>query len=149
MTILLTPFMSCAAKMPIYAFFVDAFFKGHKALIFTGLYALGIIVSILVALLFRGTIFKGEAVPFVMELPNYRMPGAGNVGRLLWEKAKDFLQRAFTVIFIGTIVVWFLQTFDLSFNMVTDSESSILALLAGLISPLFAPLGFGNWKMVT
>ncbi len=149
LTQLLIPFMSCSAKMPIYAFFVAAFFPKYGALVMTGLYFTGIVVAILVALIAKHTVFKGEAVPFVMELPNYRMPGLKNVLMLMWDKAKDFLQRAFTVIFIGTIVVWFLQTFDLSFNMVTDSESSILALLAGLISPLFAPLGFGNWKMVT
>ncbi len=149
MTILLTPFMSCAAKMPIYAFFVDAFFKGHKALIFTGLYALGIIVSILVALLFRGTIFKGEAVPFVMELPNYRMPGAGNVGRLLWEKAKDFLQRAFTIILIATAVIWLLQSFDIRFNLVSDQQDSILASIAGLLVPLMKPAGLGDWRICT
>ncbi|MBO4608289.1 MAG: ferrous iron transport protein B [Lachnospiraceae bacterium] len=149
LTQLLIPFMSCSAKMPIYAFFVAAFFPKYGALVMAGLYFTGIIVAILVAHIAKHTVFKGEAVPFVMELPNYRMPGLKNVLMLMWDKAKDFLQRAFTVIFIGTIVVWFLQTFDLSFNMVADSEDSILALLAGLISPLFAPLGFGNWKMVT
>ncbi|MBO7530620.1 MAG: ferrous iron transport protein B, partial [Lachnospiraceae bacterium] len=149
LTQLLIPFMSCSAKMPIYAFFVAAFFPEYGAFVMTGLYFTGIVVAILVALIAKHTVFKGEAVPFVMELPNYRMPGLKNVLMLMWDKAKDFLQRAFTVIFIGTIVVWFLQTFDLSFNMVADSEDSILALLAGLISPLFAPLGFGNWKMVT
>ncbi|MBO4882744.1 MAG: ferrous iron transport protein B [Lachnospiraceae bacterium] len=149
LTQLLIPFMSCSAKMPIYAFFVAAFFPKYGALVMTALYFTGIIVAILVAHIAKFTVFKGEAVPFVMELPNYRMPGLKNVLMLMWDKAKDFLQRAFTVIFIGTIVVWFLQNFDLSFNMVTDSEDSILALLAGLVSPLFAPLGFGNWKMVT
>ena len=149
LTQLLIPFMSCSAKMPIYAFFVAAFFPKCGALVMTGLYFTGIIVAILVAHIAKYTVFKGEAVPFVMELPNYRMPGIKNVLMLMWDKARDFLQRAFTVIFVGTIVVWFLQTFDLSFNMVTDSEDSILALLAGLVSPLFAPLGFGNWKMVT
>ncbi|MCR5823796.1 MAG: ferrous iron transport protein B [Lachnospiraceae bacterium] len=149
MTILLTPFMSCAAKMPIYAFFVDAFFEGHKALIFAGLYALGIIVSILVALLFRGTLFKGEAVPFVMELPNYRMPSAGNVGRLLWEKAKDFLQRAFTIILLATIVIWLLQGFDFRFNAVSDAKDSMLATVAGFLVPLMKPAGLGDWKICT
>ena len=149
LTQLLIPFMSCSAKMPIYAFFVAAFFPKYGALVMTALYFTGIIVAILVAHVAKYTVFKGEAVPFVMELPNYRMPGLKNVLMLMWDKAKDFLQRAFTVIFIGTIVVWFLQNFDLSFNMVADSEDSILALLAGLVSPLFAPLGFGNWKMVT
>ena len=149
LTQLLIPFMSCSAKMPIYAFFVAAFFPKYGALVMAGLYFTGIIVAILVAHIAKFTVFKGEAVPFVMELPNYRMPGLKNVLMLMWDKAKDFLQRAFTVIFVGTIVVWFLQTFDLSFNMVTDSENSILALLAGLISPVFAPLGFGDWKMVT
>ena len=149
LTQLLIPFMSCSAKMPIYAFFVAAFFPRHGALVMTALYFTGIAVAIVVALIAKVTVFKGEAVPFVMELPNYRMPGLKNVLMLMWDKARDFLQRAFTVIFVGTIVVWFLQTFDLSFNMVTDSENSILAHLAGIIAPLFAPLGFGNWKMVT
>jgi ferrous iron transport protein B len=149
MTILLTPFMSCAAKMPIYAFFVDAFFKEYKALIFVSLYALGILVSILVALLFRGTLFKGEAVPFVMELPNYRMPGAANVGRLLWEKAKDFLQRAFTIILLATIVIWLLQGFDFRFNEVSDAKDSMLASIAGLLVPLMKPAGLGDWKICT
>ncbi len=149
MTQLLIPFMSCSAKMPIYAFFAAAFFPKYSALVMIGLYFTGIIVAILVALIGKNTVFKGEAVPFVMELPNYRMPGAKNVLMLMWDKAKDFLQRAFTVIFVGTVIVWFLQTFDITFNMVTNSEDSILALLAGLIAPVFAPLGFGNWKMVT
>ena len=147
MTILLTPFMSCTAKLPIYAFFVDAFFPDHKGLIMTGLYALGIVVGILVAFLYKGTMFKGEAVPFVMELPNYRMPAPKNVAQLLWEKAKDFLQRAFSVILIATVAVWFLQSFDLRMNMVTDSQESILAALSGLMVPLFAPLGLGDWRI--
>lgn len=149
MTILLTPFMSCSAKLPIYAFFAEAFFPRHAALVMIGLYFAGILAGILVALLLRGTAFRGEAVPFVMELPNYRMPGAKNVGRLLWDKAKDFLQRAFTVIFIATIVIWFLQTFDLRLNIVADSKDSILAVVAGWIAPVFAPLGFGDWRIST
>ena len=149
MTILLTPFMSCSAKLPIYAFFAEAFFPRHAALVMIGLYFAGILAGILVALLLRGTAFRGEAVPFVMELPNYRMPGAKNVGRLLWDKAKDFLQRAFTVIFIATIVIWFLQTFDLRLNIVADSKDSILAVGAGWIAPVFAPLGFGDWRIST
>ena len=149
MTILLTPFMSCTAKLPIYAFFVDAFFPDHAGLIMTGLYVLGIVVGILVAFLYKSTMFKGEAVPFVMELPNYRMPGAKNVARLLWEKAKDFLQRAFSVILIATVVVWFLQSFDLRLNMVTDSQDSILAVVSGWLVPLFAPIGLGDWRICT
>ncbi len=149
MTILLTPFMSCTAKMPIYAFFVDAFFPRYKALIFLGLYGLGILLSILVALLFKRTLFRGEAVPFVMELPNYRMPGAKNVCHLLWEKAKDFLQRAFTVIFLATIIIWLLQSFDLHFNLVSDQKDSILAAVAGLLVPLMRPVGLGDWRICT
>lgn len=149
MTILLTPFMSCSAKVPIYAFFTAAFFPGHGAVVMIGLYFTGIVIGILIALLLKGTVFKGEAVPFVMELPNYRMPGAQNVGRLLWDKAKDFMQRAFTVIFIATIVIWFLQTFDIHMNVVTDSHDSILALISGAIAPVFAPLGFGDWRIST
>ena len=149
MTILLTPFMSCSAKLPIYGFFTAAFFPGHGGLIMVGLYFLGIAVGILVALIFKNTLFRGEAVPFVMELPNYRMPGLKNVGQLLWDKAKDFLQRAFTVIFLATIVIWFLQTFDLHFQIVQDSQNSILALLASYIAPLFKPLGFGDWRIST
>ena len=148
MTILLTPFMSCTAKLPIYAFFVDAFFPSHKALIMTGLYVLGILTGILVALLYK-KLFKGEAVPFVMELPNYRMPSMRNVAMLLWEKSKDFLQRAFSVILIATIVVWFLQSFDFRFNIVTDSQKSILASVAGVLTPVFVPLGLGDWRIVT
>ena len=147
MTILLTPFMSCSAKLPIYAFFVNAFFPGRGGLIMSGLYILGIVTGILAALLFRSTLFRGEAVPFVMELPNYRLPGAINVLRLLWEKAKDFLQRAFSVIFLATIVVWFLQSFDLHFNMVTDSKESILAMAAGFIAPVMRPAGLGDWRI--
>lgn len=149
MTILLTPFMSCSAKLPIYSFFAAAFFPGKGALVMVILYFTGILVGILMALLMRGTMFKGEAVPFVMELPNYRMPGAKNVAQLLWEKAKDFLQRAFTVIFVATIIIWFLQTFDLCFNIVSDSKDSILAVVAGWIAPIFAPLGFGDWRIST
>jgi len=149
MTILLTPFMSCTAKLPIYAFFVNAFFPRQGGLIMTGLYLLGILIGILVALLFKKTMFKGEAVPFVMELPNYRMPGARNVLMLLWEKAKDFLQRAFSVILIATIIVWFLQSFDFHLNMVTDSHDSILAAISGLLVPLFKPLGLGDWRICT
>ena len=149
MTILLTPFMSCSAKLPIYGFFTAVFFPGRGGLIMVGLYFLGILMGILMALLSKNTIFKGEAVPFVMELPNYRMPGAKNVAHLLWDKAKDFLQRAFTVIFIATIVVWFLQTFDLQLNIVADSQESILAMVAGVLTPLFAPLGFGDWRVST
>ncbi len=149
MTILLTPYMSCSAKLPIYAFFTAAFFPGNGAVVMIGLYLLGIIVAILMGLLMRGTLFKGEAVPFVMELPNYRMPGAKNVMQLLWEKAKDFLQRAFTVIFVATIIIWFLQSFDFQFNPVDDSRLSMLAVVAGWISPVFAPLGFDDWKITT
>ena len=149
MTILLTPFMSCTAKLPIYGFFTAAFFPGHGALIMIGLYLLGIILGIVMALLTKGTVFKGEAVPFVMELPNYRMPGAKNTGHLLWDKAKDFLQRAFTVIFIATIVVWFLQTFDFHLNLVADSQNSMLAVVAGVISPILKPLGLRDWKIAT
>ncbi len=149
MTILLTPFMSCTAKLPIYSFFVSAFFPGKGGLIMAGLYLLGIVVGILVALLYKGTLFKGEAVPFVMELPNYRLPGIKNVAQLLWEKAKDFLQKAFSVILAATIIVWFLQSFDLHLNMVTDSKDSILAGISGLLVPLFTPLGLGDWRICT
>ena len=149
MTTLLIPFMSCSAKTPIYAFICAAFFPDYAGLVMTGLYFLGILIAILVAYVSKSTVFKGEAVPFVMELPNYRMPGIKNVTRLMWDKAKDFLSRAFTVIFIGTIVVWFLKTFDFRFNMVTDSGDSILAGMAGYIAPVFAPLGLGDWKIVT
>ena len=149
MTILLTPFMSCSAKLPIYGFFTAAFFPGRGGLVMVGLYFLGIVIGILVALIFKGTLFRGEAVPFVMELPNYRMPGLKNVGQLLWDKAKDFLQRAFTVIFLATIVIWFLQTFDLRLQIVQDSQNSILALVASYIAPIFKPLGFGDWRIST
>ena len=149
MTILLTPFMSCTAKLPVYAFFVNAFFKDISWLIISALYLLGIVTGILIALFYKKTLFKGEAVPFVMELPNYRLPGAMNVVRLLWDKAKDFIQRAFTVIFISTVIVWVLQNFNWQFNPVSNSQESMLAQIAGFIAPLFAPLGLGDWKIVT
>ena len=149
MTILLTPFMSCTAKLPIYAFFIDVFFPRYKALIMVALYVLGIITGIIVALLYRKILFKGEAVPFVMELPNYRLPSPRNVSMLLWEKSKDFLQRAFSVILIASVVVWFLQGFDFRFNSVSDSSQSILAVISGVIAPLFRPLGLGDWRIVT
>ncbi len=149
MTILLTPFMSCTAKLPIYAFFVDAFFPEYSGLIMSGLYVLGIVVGILVAFLYKGILFRGEAVPFVMELPNYRLPSARSVTQLLWEKAKDFLQRAFSVILIATVVIWFLQSFDFYLNMVASSEESILAHAAGLLAPILQPIGLGDWKIAT
>ena len=149
MTILMTPFMSCSAKLPIYGFFAATFFPKYAGLVMVGLYFLGIVVGILMALILKNTKFKGEAVPFVMELPNYRMPGVKNVAQLLWEKAKDFLQRAFTVIFVATIVIWFLQTFDFRLNMVADSKDSMLAVIAGFIAPIFEPLGFGDWRVST
>lgn len=149
MTILLTPFMSCSAKLPIYGFFAAAFFPGHGAVVMVSLYFLGILMGILTAFFLRKFMFRGEPVPFVMELPNYRMPGADNVVRLLWEKARDFLQRAFTVIFVATIAIWFMQTFDVHLNVVTDSRESLLATVAGSIAPLFAPLGFGDWRIST
>lgn len=149
MTILLTPFMSCTAKLPVYAFFTAAFFPKHGAIVMIGLYVLGIVMGIVTALIFKKTLFKGEAVPFVMELPNYRMPGAKNVLHLLWDKAKDFLQRAFTIIFLATIGIWFLQNFDLGLNMVADSQNSILAGVAGVLAPIFIPVGFGDWRIVT
>ncbi|MBO7334794.1 MAG: ferrous iron transport protein B [Lachnospiraceae bacterium] len=149
MTILLTPFMSCTAKLPIYAFFVNAFFPRYKALIMTGLYLMGIIVGILVAILYRRTLFKGEAVPFVMELPDYRVPGAKNVFMLLWEKAKDFISRAFSIILIATIIIWLLQSFDFSFNLVSDSKDSILAFVASIFVPLLKPIGLGDWRICT
>lgn len=149
MTILLTPFMSCSAKLPIYGFFVNAFFPGHGGLIMIGLYVLGMIIGVLVAILYRGTLFKGEAVPFVMELPNYRLPGAKNVLRLLWDKAKDFLQRAFSVILIATVIIWFLQSFDFRLHLVTDQQSSMLAVVAGYLAPLMAPVGLGDWRICT
>lgn len=147
MTILLTPFMSCSAKLPIYSFLVSAFFPGSGAWIMMGLYLLGIVVGILVALMYRKTLFKGDAVPFVMELPNYRFPGAKNVLQLLWEKSKDFIQRAFTVIFLATICIWFLRSFDVHFNLIQDSKDSILAMIAGIFVPLFKPLGLGDWRI--
>ncbi|MGN0774155.1 MAG: ferrous iron transport protein B [Candidatus Ventricola sp.] len=149
MTILLTPFMSCSAKLPIYAFFCAVFFPEHMALVMIGLYVLGVVCGILMALLLKKTLFSGEPVPFVMELPNYRMPGARNVALLLWEKAKDFLQRAFTVIFVATILIWFLQTFDMRLQVVENSHDSLLSAISGLLAPLFAPLGFGDWRVVT
>ena len=149
MTILLTPFMSCTAKLPIYAFFVDAFFLRHKALVMIGLYVLSILIGIVVAFLYKKTMFRGEAVPFVMELPNYRMPSARNTLQLLWEKSKDFLQRAFSVILVATIVVWFLQSFDFRFNLTANSRDSILAGVAGFLTPVFAPIGLGDWRIVT
>ena len=149
MTILLTPFMSCSAKLPIYAFFTATFFPEHGALVMIGLYLTGIVFGILMALLFKNTLFSGKPVPFVMELPNYRLPSAKSVAQLLWEKARDFLQKAFTVIFLATIVIWFLQSFNLHFNLVKDSKDSILALLAGGIAPIFQPLGFADWRIVT
>ncbi len=149
MTILLTPFMSCSAKLPIYAFFVATFFPGEGALVMTALYLLGIVMAIGLGKCMRSTVFKGEAMPFVMELPNYRMPGARNVALLLWDKAKDFLERAFTVIFVATIIIWFLQSFDFRINPVEDAQVSMLAVISGWISPLFAPLGFGDWRVST
>lgn len=149
MTILLTPFMSCTAKLPIYAFFVNVFFPGRGGLIMTGLYLLGILVGIVIAFLYKATLFRGEAVPFVMELPNYRLPGPKNVGQLLWEKAKDFLQKAFSVILIATILVWFLQSFDGYLNFVENSADSIMAKISGILVPVFAPIGLGDWRICT
>ena len=149
MTILLTPFMSCTAKLPIYAFFVSVFFPGRGGLIMTGLYLFGIVMGILVAFLYRATLFEGEPVPFVMELPNYRLPGVRNVGQLLWEKAKDFLQKAFSVILLATVVVWFLQSFNLRLNMVSDSSDSMLAMIAQIFVPILTPLGLGDWRIAT
>ena len=149
MTIMLTPFMSCSAKLPIYAFFTAAFFPEHGAIVMIALYFGGIVMGILMALLMRRTLFSGEAVPFVMELPNYRMPGAKNVGHLLWDKAKDFLQRAFTVIFVATLVIWFLQTFNAHLSIVEDSKDSILAMVASVAAPIFRPMGFGDWRIST
>ena len=149
MTILLTPFMSCSAKLPIYAFFTEAFFPENGALVMILLYVFGMLMAVVAALLLKSTKFKGEAVPFVMELPNYRMPAAKNVIHLLWDKAKDFLQRAFTVIFVATIVIWFLQTFDMRLNIVEDSSNSILAVVSGILAPIFEPLGFGDWRVST
>ncbi|MBQ1466988.1 MAG: ferrous iron transport protein B, partial [Solobacterium sp.] len=149
MTILLTPFMSCTAKLPIYAFFVSTFFPGRGGWIMTGLYVFGILTGILMAWILKKTVFTGEAVPFVMELPNYRMPGVRSVMMLLWEKAKDFLQRAFSVILLATICVWFLKKFDLHLNIVEDSRQSILAVLSGVLAPLMRPLGLGDWRICT
>lgn len=149
MTILLTPFMSCSAKLPIYGFFTAAFFPKNGALVMVLLYFGGIVMGILAALILKNSLFKGEPVPFVMELPNYRMPSAKSVAQLLWDKAKDFLQRAFTVIFIATIVIWFLQTFDIHLNKVSNSKDSMLALIAGVITPILKPLGFGDWRIST
>ena len=149
LTIMLIPFMSCTAKLPIYAFFTSLFFPGRGALIMVGLYLFGIIMGIITAYISKKTIFKGEAVPFVMELPNYRMPGLKNVARLLWDKAKDFLTRAFTVIFVATIVIWFLQSFSFSFSLVENSKDSMLAVISGFLAPLFVPLGFGDWRVAT
>lgn len=147
MTILMTPFMSCTAKLPIYAFFVNSFFPQHGGLIMAGLYFMGILVGILIAFFYKGVLFKGEAVPFVMELPNYRLPGVKNVSQLLWEKAKDFLQKAFTIIFIATIIIWFLQSFDLRLNLVKDSADSILAMISGWFVPILTPIGMGDWRI--
>ena len=149
MTILLTPFMSCSAKLPIYSLFAVTFFPEYAALVMVGLYFLGILVGIGMAFLLKGTLFKGEAVPFVMELPNYRLPGLKNVAQLLWEKARDFLERAFTVIFLATIIIWFLQNFDFQLSLTADPQESILAWIASGIAPLFAPLGFGDWRVST
>ncbi len=149
MTILITPFMSCSAKLPVYGFFVSAFFPGKGGLIMTALYVLGIVVAILIALLYRGIYFKGDTVPFVMELPNYRLPGARNVVMLLWDKAKDFLQRAFTVILVATVIIWILQSFDTGFHYVTNQQDSMLAMISGIISPIMAPLGLGDWRICT
>ena len=149
MTILLTPFMSCSAKIPIYSVFAAAFFPGKGALVMICLYLTGIILAILSALLLKGTAFRGQPVPFVMELPNYRFPSAKSVGLLLWEKARDFLQRAFTIIFLATIIIWFLQTFDTRLNVVADSADSLLAIIGRFIAPIFAPLGFGDWRVAT
>ena len=149
MTILLTPFMSCSAKLPIYSLFAAAFFPDYAGLVMVLLYFGGIVVGVLAALLLRSTVFQGEAVPFVMELPNYRLPGLKNVAQLLWEKARDFLQKAFTVIFAATIVIWFLQNFDLQLSLTAYPQDSILARIAGDIAPLFAPLGFADWRVST
>jgi len=149
MTILLTPFMSCTAKLPIYAFFVNAFFPGRGGLIMVGLYLLGIVLAILIAYLYKGTLFRGEPAPFVMELPNYRMPSPRNVLQLLWEKAKDFIQRAFSVILVATVVVWFLKSFDMGLRLTEDPQSSILAVVSSYFVPLLAPLGLGDWRIVT
>lgn len=149
MTIMLTPFISCSAKIPVYSVFAMAFFKDHAALVMMALYVTGIVVSILVALILKGTVFSGKPVPFVMELPNYRLPSVKSVLQLMWDKAKDFLQRAFTIIFVATIIIWFLQTFDTRINVVTDSANSLLAVLGRWVAPIFTPLGFGDWRIST
>ena len=149
MTIILTPFMSCTAKLPIYAFFVSSFFPGKGGLIMIGLYVLSIVIGILIAFVYKKVLFKGEAAPFVMELPNYRLPSLRSTLQLMWEKAKDFLQKAFSVILIATVVVWFLKSFDTRFNLVSDSSTSIIALISGFISPVMKPLGLGDWRIVT
>lgn len=149
MTVLLTPFMSCSAKMPIYGFLATAFFPGHSAIVMILLYFTGILTGILFACILDHTTFRGEPVPFVMELPNYRFPSAKSVGRLIWDKAKDFLTRAFTIIFLATIIIWFLQSFDLHLNLVDNSQDSILAAIGSLIAPIFAPLGFADWRIST
>ena len=149
MTILLTPFMSCTAKLPIYAFFVNAFFPGYGGFVMTLLYVLGIMVAILIALILKKTVFKGEAVPFVMELPNYRLPGIKNTLQLMWDKSRDFLRKALSVILIATIVVWFLKSFSPDFHLVEDPSDSILALVSGFLVPVFAPLGLGDWRICT
>lgn len=149
MTVLLTPFMSCTAKLPIYAFFVNAFFPGKGGLVMTGLYLFSIVIGILISFVYKKLLFKGEAAPFVMELPNYRLPSMRSTLQLMWEKAKDFLQKAFSVILIATVVVWFLQSFDPRFNLVSDSSESLMALIAGFIAPIMKPLGLGDWRIVT
>jgi ferrous iron transport protein B len=149
MTIFLTPFMSCSAKLPIYSLFAMAFFPDHAALVMILLYIIGIAMGVLVALMLKSTSFQGEPVPFVMELPNYRLPGAKNVVQLIWDKAKDFITRAFTVIFAATVLIWFLQNFDVRLNVVTNSQDSLLALLGGIVAPIFLPLGFGDWRTST
>lgn len=149
MTILLTPYMSCSAKIPIYSVFAAAFFPKKTAFVMIGLYLFGILLSLIVAVILKNTVYKGNPVPFVMELPNYRIPSAKSVCLLLWEKAKDFIQRAFTVIFLATIIIWFLQNFDTRLNVVLDSSQSLLAMIGRLIAPIFNPLGFGDWKAVT
>lgn len=149
MTIMLTPFISCSAKIPVYSVFAMAFFKDHAALVMMGLYVTGIVVAILLALILNKTVFNGKPIPFVMELPNYRLPSVKTVFQLMWDKAKDFIQRAFTIIFVATIVIWFLQTFDTRLNVVNDSAKSLLALVGKWIAPIFTPLGFGDWRIST
>lgn len=149
MTIMLIPFISCSAKIPIYALFAAAFFRKHQALVMMGLYALGILVGIICAMVLKTTTFRGKPMPFVMELPNYRFPSAKSVALLMWDKAKDFIQRAFTIIFVATLLIWFLQSFDTRLNVVTDSGESLLAMIGKLIAPLFTPLGFNDWRAAT